>query len=221
MAWCFFAGVIPTVHTPHFVFSVNRRVGNLFAVCNNPFVSSECASPIACWNNPCVQSTLNCRIGDPSFPQPPEGMLVFDLSQEPCAEWFASACTNMTDTGYFDSCNADRVWQWKTQGMDNETEAKYKALKYKVQFEPVNECDLPLHYPCFCFCWTPQVQWVQETSLFTTLHWISSALCRLGVWEKQKQKCPQFQSTSWQGCTFTTHFFCLCFAFRSYRRCRI
>ena len=59
-------------------------------------------------------------------------MLVFDLSQWDCAQWWASGCYNMTQTGYFDGCNADRVYQLSFNGVCNDTNEEYKENKFKI-----------------------------------------------------------------------------------------
>ncbi|ETO14966.1 hypothetical protein RFI_22401 [Reticulomyxa filosa] len=53
--------------------------------------------------------------GDPSF-NGWENMLVFDLSQQDCLSFWATECLNMTLTGYFDGCNADRVYSLLING---------------------------------------------------------------------------------------------------------
>ena len=48
-----------------------------------------------------------CRShGDPTFPQPPEGMLVFNHSKKTVREAFVNACVNATEHG-FDGCFID------------------------------------------------------------------------------------------------------------------
>eukprot|EP00054_Salpingoeca_dolichothecata_P004158 m.29650 g.29650 ORF g.29650 m.29650 type:complete len:349 (-) comp14390_c1_seq2:772-1818(-) len=47
--------------------------------------------------------------GDHSFPQPKNGMLVFDFAQEVVRNFWASACLNMTKTGFINGCFADRA----------------------------------------------------------------------------------------------------------------
>jgi hypothetical protein len=47
--------------------------------------------------------------GDPAFPQPKNGMEVFDFSQASVQDWFVNACTNLTKTGAVDGCFQDRA----------------------------------------------------------------------------------------------------------------
>ena len=67
--------------------------------------------------------------GDHSFPQPPQGMLVFDFQQEIVQKLWADTCLNMTKTGYIDGCFADRPAQNSFKGYNltaNQT-ANFKA----------------------------------------------------------------------------------------------
>ena len=51
----------------------------------------------------------------------PYNHLNFDFSQDDEAKWWSSACTNATDTPYFDLCNIDRVYTWGQSYKNNET----------------------------------------------------------------------------------------------------
>ena len=63
--------------------------------------------------------------GDPSFPQPPEGMDVFDFSQTVVQAWFATACSNLTATGALDGCFEDRAGEEGFPGITPATAAAY------------------------------------------------------------------------------------------------
>ncbi|KAJ9448857.1 hypothetical protein DIPPA_10058 [Diplonema papillatum] len=47
--------------------------------------------------------------GDSTFPQPSEGMLVFDMAQQVVQEFWASECINITSSPYADGCFADQT----------------------------------------------------------------------------------------------------------------
>ena len=49
--------------------------------------------------------------GDKHFPQPQDGMLVFDMANPVARALWASECVNMTRTGYVDGCFSDRSTQ--------------------------------------------------------------------------------------------------------------
>ena len=64
--------------------------------------------------------------GDYHFPQPEQGLLVFDYKQSDVVQFFADTCLNMTQTGYIDGCFADRPDQNSWNGYNftqNETNA--------------------------------------------------------------------------------------------------
>lgn len=59
-----------------------------------------------------------CRShGDPTFPQPADGMLVFNTSSEPMREMFVDVCANATTQagGSFDGCFIDSASTWRGQ----------------------------------------------------------------------------------------------------------
>ncbi len=47
--------------------------------------------------------------GDPSFPQPQQGMWIFNHASEDMRALYANACSNLTATGFVDGCFADRA----------------------------------------------------------------------------------------------------------------
>lgn len=47
--------------------------------------------------------------GDKSFPQPKDGMLVFDFAQADVRAFWISECINATQSGYVDGCFSDRA----------------------------------------------------------------------------------------------------------------
>ena len=57
-----------------------------------------------------------CR-GDPTFPQPPDGMLVFNTSSEAMREMFVGVCANATTRagGGFSGCFIDSAATWRGQ----------------------------------------------------------------------------------------------------------
>jgi hypothetical protein len=55
--------------------------------------------------------------GDPSFPQPKQGMEVFDFSQSSVQQWFAAACVNLTRSGAVDGCFQDRAGEESFSGV--------------------------------------------------------------------------------------------------------
>lgn len=63
--------------------------------------------------------------GDPSFPQPPGGMEVFDFSQAPVRTWFTAACANLTATGSLDGCFEDRAGEEGFPGVAPPASAAY------------------------------------------------------------------------------------------------
>eukprot|EP01083_Nonionella_stella_P041598 112736_1 len=65
--------------------------------------------------------------GDGSFPQPKQGMLVFDYQQQIVQRFFAQSCLNMTRNGYIDGCFADRPSESSFHGY-NLTQDQTKAF---------------------------------------------------------------------------------------------
>lgn len=65
--------------------------------------------------------------GDHTFPQPAEGMLVFDHQQSAVQSFWTSACLNWTYTGYVDGCFADRPAEIVFKGY-NLTDDQTKAF---------------------------------------------------------------------------------------------
>eukprot|EP01084_Bolivina_argentea_P033010 61086_1 len=68
--------------------------------------------------------------GDHTFPQPQQGLLVFDYQQEIVQQFYAESCLNMTQTGYIDGCFADRPSESTFKGHNltqNQTEAYSKG----------------------------------------------------------------------------------------------
>ena len=57
--------------------------------------------------------------GDESFPQPPEGMLVFDFAQADVRSWYASACAALVASGDVDGCFQDRAGAPALPGVRN------------------------------------------------------------------------------------------------------
>ena len=49
--------------------------------------------------------------GDKSFPQPPNGMLVYDFREEDVIQFFIDKCINMTKSKWIDGCFVDRANQ--------------------------------------------------------------------------------------------------------------
>ena len=65
--------------------------------------------------------------GDHHFPQPTDGMLVFDHSQQKVQEFWKSACLNWTASAYIDGCFADRAHETHFKPF-NLTEAQTDAF---------------------------------------------------------------------------------------------
>lgn len=57
--------------------------------------------------------------GDPHFPQPAAGMLVFDFAQAPVRDWFAGACAALVAGGDVDGCFQDRAGPPTLPGVRN------------------------------------------------------------------------------------------------------
>eukprot|EP01084_Bolivina_argentea_P200198 342373_1 len=55
------------------------------------------------------KGTVVRQTGDKSFPQPPNGMLVYDYRQQSVIDFFISECINMTKSKYIDGCFIDRA----------------------------------------------------------------------------------------------------------------
>ena len=64
--------------------------------------------------------------GDPSFPQPKDGMTVFDFSQKPVRDWFSAACAKM-DPALIDGCFQDRAGENDFPGVNASVLAAYAA----------------------------------------------------------------------------------------------
>jgi hypothetical protein len=57
--------------------------------------------------------------GDPHFPQPSDGMLVFDFSQPAVRTWFAGACAALVASSSLDGCFQDRAGHEAFPGVRN------------------------------------------------------------------------------------------------------
>ena len=67
--------------------------------------------------------------GDSEFPQPPNGMYVFDFIQENVRNTFIQECINMTQSEYIDGCFVDRGGQNSFPKPYNFTQQRLKEFK--------------------------------------------------------------------------------------------
>ena len=74
--------------------------------------------------------------GDHDFPQPSEGMLIFDFAQPDVRAWWASACLNLTATGAVDGCFSDRAGQEGFPGVELDPDA---AAAYAAGHDAVHQ----------------------------------------------------------------------------------
>ncbi|EDQ85998.1 uncharacterized protein MONBRDRAFT_11402 [Monosiga brevicollis MX1] len=77
--------------------------------------------------------------GDPTFPQPSDGMLVFNFTTAAGRQFWAQSCINMTQTGVIDGCFADRAQIGQLPGVSEADNAAYALGHHQVLRELQNQ----------------------------------------------------------------------------------